>query len=73
MTIAELRSDPAYKYHHTASRLGYVSRRTKGVVQPYRGRYGVGYIALTPRWDTMVTFCGSAIIYLNSSEIKMQK
>ena len=52
MTIADLRSNPAYKHHHTASRLGYVSRRTKGLVLPYRGRFGIGYIALTPRWDT---------------------
>ena len=52
MTITDLRNDPAYRYHHTASRRGYVSRRTAGIVLPYRGRYGTGYIVLTPRWDT---------------------
>lgn len=52
MTVNELRANPAYKYHHTAARRGYVSRRSNGVVMPYRGRYGTGYILLTPRWDT---------------------
>ena len=52
MTISELRKDPRYRYHHTASRRGYVSRRSAGVVLPYDGRYGTGYIALLPRWDS---------------------
>jgi hypothetical protein len=52
MTFAQLRADPAYRYHHAASRRGYVSRRGNGVVKPYKGRFGEGYIVLLPRWDT---------------------
>ena len=52
MTIAELRADPAYRYHHTASRRGYVSRKSSGIVKPYKGRFGEGYVTLLPRWDT---------------------
>lgn len=52
MTFAELRADPAYRYHHTASRMGYVSRKGNGIVKPYKGRFGTGYIVLLPRWDT---------------------
>ena len=52
MTVKELRSNSAYKYHHTASRRGYVSRRIDGIVLTYAGRFGTGYIVLTPRWDT---------------------
>ena len=52
MTLDQLRADPAYKYHHTGSRMGYVSRRRDGIVKPYRGRFGEGYIVLRPRWDT---------------------
>lgn len=52
MTLEQLLVDPAYRYYHTASRRGYVSRCTNGMVLPYRGRFGAGYIVLTPRRDT---------------------
>ena len=52
MTFSELCRNSAYRYHHTASRRGYVSRRSDGIVLPYDGRYGTGYIVLTPRWDS---------------------
>ena len=42
-----------YKFHHTATAKGYVSR--KGIdrlAEEYHGRYGDGYIVRRPRWDT---------------------
>ncbi|MGN0557860.1 MAG: hypothetical protein ACI4IS_00215 [Acutalibacteraceae bacterium] len=50
MTTAEVRAN--YKYHHTASRRGYESRKSDGHVEEYNGRFGKGYIIVTPRWDT---------------------
>ena len=49
-TIAEIES--TMRLHHTASRRGYVSRRTEGKVEQYEGRFGKGYIIVLPRWDT---------------------
>lgn len=40
--------------HHTASRRGYVSRRGNGIIEEYAGRFGAGYVLVTPRWDTTV-------------------
>jgi hypothetical protein len=41
------------KYHHTATREGYMSRqKPQGVIVHYNGRYGCGYIHMMPRWDT---------------------
>ena len=52
MTVEALKTNPNYKYHHTGSRRGYESRKSNGHVESYNGRYGKGYIAITPRWDT---------------------
>lgn len=49
-TISEIRS--TMKLHHTASRRGYESRKTEGHVEEYKGRFGTGYIVVTPRFDT---------------------
>lgn len=38
--------------HHTANRRGYVSRKGSGIVEPYAGRFGAGYVLVSPRWDT---------------------
>ncbi len=41
------------RYHHSASRRGYVSRKEiNGVVETYNGKFGKGYMLLIPRWDT---------------------
>ncbi len=41
------------RYHHAASRRGYVSRKNiKGIAESYNGRFGKGYLVITPRWDT---------------------
>lgn len=37
---------------HTASKRGYVSRNGPCNVLPYAGRFGSGYVVLSPRWDT---------------------
>lgn len=52
MTYEELKNNPAYILHHMASRRGYESRRTTGHAEPYNGRFGKGYIWVSPRWDT---------------------
>lgn len=41
-----------YTLHHTASRRGYESRKGNGHIENYTGRFGTGYIVVTPRWDT---------------------
>lgn len=40
------------KEHHTASRRGYISRKSAGKVERYSGRFGTGYKLISPRWDT---------------------
>lgn len=52
MTVNELVSSKEYYRHHTASALGYISRKSEGVIEPYSGRYGDGYILRIPRFDT---------------------
>jgi len=44
------------KYHHTAAKRGYVSRRTAGKIEEYHGKYGTGYTWSYPRWDT-TSYC----------------
>ena len=41
---------------HTSWTRGYVSRKGRGIVRPYNGRYGVGYVLLTPSWQS-TTYC----------------
>lgn len=52
MTVQELRNNSNYYRHHTASRMGYESRRSDGKIEPYSGRFGEGFIHVSPRWDT---------------------
>lgn len=49
-TIEEIRK--TMKLHHIGSRRGYESRKGEGHVEQYNGRFGEGYIIVTPRWDT---------------------
>ena len=37
---------------HTASRRGYESRKTDGHAEEYAGKFGAGYIWVSPRYDT---------------------
>lgn len=41
-----------FEMHHTSCRVGYESRKGNGHAVPYKGRYGTGYIWISPRWDT---------------------
>lgn len=48
-----------YTYHHRGAERGYISRKrnnegfpTYGIIKPYKGRFGVGYVHCYPRWDT---------------------
>lgn len=52
MSVNELKNSPKFKYHHTALRRGYESRKSEGHVESYEGRFGKGFVAVTPRWDT---------------------
>lgn len=52
MTAKELRTIHKDKYHHTGSARGYISRKCDGIVYPYKGRFGTGYVIHAPRWDT---------------------
>lgn len=52
MTVEELRNNNKYKYSHTGSRRGYESRKGNGHVEQYSGRFGEGYVAIIPRFDT---------------------
>ena len=52
MKIAELRNSDAYYWHHTGSRRGYESRKSEGHIESYKGRFGEGYIIISPRYDT---------------------
>ena len=52
MTIEILMNNPEYKPHHTASRRGYESRKGKGHVEEYNGKFGKGFVLVEPRYDT---------------------
>lgn len=52
MTISDIKTTPEYREHHTASRRGYVSRKSEGRIEVYKGLFGEGYVVITPRWDT---------------------
>lgn len=54
MTVGEVRNNPTLKLHHTASAMGYVSRKSDGYAEKYSGRFGKGYKLYLPRWDTTV-------------------
>lgn len=41
-----------YELHHIATARGYISRKVNEVLEEYTGRFGVGYIARYPRFDT---------------------
>lgn len=38
--------------HHTASARGYVSRKTAGYTEAYKGRFGIGIVRHSPRYDS---------------------
>lgn len=52
LTVNEIKNNSNYRYHHTGSRRGYESRKGSGHVESYNGRFGKGYVVISPRWDT---------------------
>ena len=50
MTIATVKS--TYTEHHTGRARRYVSRKSEGVLEPYKGKFGEGYKLFTPAWDS---------------------
>ena len=46
-TIEEITN--TIKLHHIASRRGYISRKSAGKGESYKGKFGEGYIILRPR------------------------
>lgn len=40
------------KEHHTSLFRGYVSRKTGGNIQTYKGKFGQGYIELSPNYKS---------------------
>lgn len=52
MTIEQLKESAEYYLHHTAKRVGYESRKGNGHIEEYNGKFGTGYVLITPRYDT---------------------
>jgi hypothetical protein len=52
ITADSLRRDPRFEMVKRSYRSGYVPKDSPGVVIPYEGRYGKGYIIKLPRWDS---------------------
>lgn len=53
MTLDDLKNDPRYYLHHTATARGYVSRKIDHFgPRDYTGKFGTGYTVERPRWDT---------------------
>ena len=50
--LRRLENDGILYKHHTSTRLGYVSRKSSGIVNHYSGRFGIGYTLDEPRFDT---------------------
>lgn len=49
LSVPERFEKIGYYLHHTAVHQGYISRKnTDGVIYPYEGRFGKGYIRLLP-------------------------
>lgn len=52
ITIDDIKTQ-GYKLHHWAWTRGYITRRNKdGYIEPYKGKFGEGYIHHTPSWDS---------------------
>lgn len=49
-TISEVKA--TCKYHHTSTFSGYISRKCKGIVSQYEGKFGKGYTIDRPNWDS---------------------
>ena len=57
-----------FRFDHTSTERGYVSRKVECVVKPYVGRFGIGVKVLTPRTDT-TRYVYVSYYILNPSEL----
>ena len=57
-----------FRFDHTATERGYVSRKVECVVKPYVGRFGIGVKVLMPRTDT-TRYVYASYYILNPSEL----
>ena len=51
-TITEAMAKNGCHRHHTSSVRTYVSRKTKGYVEEYKGKFGEGYTVTEPNKDS---------------------
>ena len=51
ITIETIKAQ-GYKFHHSASARGYLSRKGGPKIECYDGKFGNGYKVTKPRWDT---------------------
>lgn len=52
ITLEAIQKDPDLTLHHKSMRRGYIPRRTDHVIEPYRGKFGEGYVVSYPRYDS---------------------
>jgi len=55
MTIEKLNEmvkNGSLKQLHTSTKRGYVSRKSNGIVQYYKGKFGNGFILLSPNYNS---------------------
>lgn len=52
ITLDAIQNDPNLTLHHKAMRRGYIPRRLDHVIEPYRGKFGEGYVVAYPRYDS---------------------
>jgi ribosomal protein L32 len=62
--LEALRESGKLRISHTASKQGYISRKSAGEVREYKGHHGKGYTLDTPRWDTTRFF--NRTYYINA-------
>ena len=69
MTLCELDrklENTGYRYSHTSTLSGYVSRKKEFEVKPYVGRFGIGVKVLAPRYDSSrYVWCSYYILKCN--------
>lgn len=51
-TIEQAMKKAGAKKLHTSLARGYISRKTNGLLKPYKGRFGEGFIHEEPNWKS---------------------
>ena len=66
MKIAELKKlveNGSMKELHTSYRRGYVSRKLKGIVSPYKGKFGNGFVLDSPCYHSTLYHYRTYFVY----------